>query len=242
MGWACPRCGTAHPTVDHIPLVLSDLPTWIRQEALSLLCRQDLDPDVVDRIASDVGGPLRRDLDLLKTYGGSPASPLTDWVRERSTGLPGPVLDLGCGLGYGPLQDGVGLDLNFSLLRHHPGPAVLADASDPPFEDATFGSVRLLNLLDSCRDPLSVLTRADALLRPGGTLVLTCPFAWQPAITPRERWMDPPLVLDGLTGRAPGSWFRYEVLEQGERDWTLQAGPRTLHVHRTWVLVARKGT
>ncbi|TBW34597.1 methyltransferase domain-containing protein [Siculibacillus lacustris] len=240
IGFVCPACGTGHPVIDGVALVLPDLSSWMREEHPAVLCRADLPPDLLARIVDDAGGVLARDRALLSAYGDGGDDAVRAWARPR---LPGPgaaILDLGCGVGWTDRPDIVGLDLNFALLRRHAGPAVLADALDPPFAAESFDAVLMLDLVDSCRLPLGALAQATALLRPGGTLLLTCAFAWRDDITPRADRLGEDDLDRVLAGGGPDSWLRYAVIDEDEFDWTLQSGPRQRCVYRVRAISARR--
>ena len=233
LGLRCPGCGADHPVIDEIPLVLRDLDAWLAEEAPTLLCRQDLPAPLLARLAWGAGGTLWRDQQRLAIYHHSPDGPLHAWLRQVLVGLTGALLELGCGTGHHGDRRVIGLDLHWGSLRQHPGPRVLADALDPPFPGASFDAVLAINLLDSCRDPSLLLQQADALLAPGGTLVLASPFHWQEAVTPRTRWMQPEQVDAFLHARG----YR---LERGEADWTLALDERTSTTHRCATWIARR--
>ena len=125
----------------------------------------------------------------------------------------------------------LGLDLSLPVARAFVGRGMVADASDPPFAPESFDAVLLLNLLDSCRNPRLVLAQADALLRPGGVLLITCPFAWCEA-TPRSRRFTAEQLDRCLRGSEElGLRLAYAVHEQAELPWRLRAGDRSVHEH-----------
>lgn len=238
-GLCCSGCGRVHPVVDGVPLVLRDLDAWLREEAVNLLARE-LPAPVMARVAAGAGGPLARDRHLLEVYAQSQQGPLQDWARAAVAGLEGDALDMGCGAAcYDPAGSGaaiIGMDVNISLLRRFRGRAVLGDVHDPPFLAESFDAVLLLNLLDSCREPFLALQQADALLRPGGRLLLSCAFAFQDGVTPPEHRFDERFLLQflSLRGYTPGPDSPREL------DWELRVGPRTRHLHRALALDARK--
>lgn len=226
--------------VDGIPLVLRDLSPWLRTEHPTLLCRTDLPAGLLDRIVDDAGGVLARDRALLRAYAGAGDDAVRAWVRPR---LPPPgaaILDLGCGTGWPDRPDVIGLDLNLALLRRHTGPALVADAADPPFDAGTFDTVLLLGLLDSCRAPHAVLAQATALLGPAGTLLLACAFAWRDEVTPAAHRLTEDDLDRTLAGAGPHPWVCHEVLEQDDLDWVLPVGPRERHVYRVRVWRTRR--
>ncbi len=131
---------------------------------------------------------------------------------------------------------------------------VLADVCEPPLPAEAFDIVLLLNVLDNARDPLLCLGQADALLKPGGRLVVTCPHAYQPHITPEERWLagSPRLagpvrapedvLVAALTGRHPYlAHLAYDIREERRGvPWTVVRDERCRIVYDTQVIVADK--
>jgi SAM-dependent methyltransferase/uncharacterized protein YbaR (Trm112 family) len=62
------------------------------------------------------------------------------------------------------------------------------DAARPPFADASFAAIVALNVLDSTHAPLELLRSCARLLKPGGALVLACPYDWAPSAAPLDAW------------------------------------------------------
>lgn len=85
------------------------------------------------------------------------------------------------------------------------------DLLDPPFAAEDFDLIIGLNVLDNVTDPLLLLGQFNALLKPGGHLLLATPFAWRADITPRAnrpaaavrhaRRTEQELLQEILTGR-----------------------------------------
>ena len=67
---------------------------------------------------------------------------------------------------------------------------LVADAHDPPFAADAFGSVVLVDLLDSVADPWIVLQQAEALLRPGGSLLIAAPWCDRADICAPSHWLS----------------------------------------------------
>lgn len=237
-------CGARYPVVDGVPIVLRDLPAWLEGEGAEALRRADLPEPCARLIAEGAGGALARNDALVATYEKSREGALQDLLRERGAALEGRVLELGAGLGGLGRDDHVALDLNLALLRRNPArQRVCGDAADPPFLGGTFDAVVAANLLDSCRDPAVVLAQADALLRPGGRLIVTCAFAFQDAITPRARRFTPEDLRAALNGERPflGYFLPHRVVEEAPRvAWPLVVSDRTRHVHEVQALVSVK--
>ena len=114
------------------------------------------------------------------------------FVLAALRALPGPparVLDVGCGEGHlhGAIRPLCGAldacDLSAADLWHaalaapgEPTPRYhVADAARLPWEDGTFDVVLGLELIEHVADARAVLSELARVLRPGGTLILTCP-------------------------------------------------------------------
>ena len=234
LGLRCPGCGRDHPVVDGVPLVLRDLDAWLSAEAPALLRRTDLDPLLEARLSRGAGGVAWRDLRRRAASRPHPDSALAGWLAEVLRGLEGEILELGCGGGTHGDPRPVGVDLHWDSLRRYPGRKVLADALDPPFRGEAFDAVLAVNLLDSCRDPFLLLQQADALLRPGGTLVLVCPFHWREEVTAPADWLHPVQVQGFLDHRGHQG-------TRGEVEWILAPDERTTVHHRCLTWVTRRG-
>ncbi len=104
---------------------------------------------------------------------------LVDWVGD----VDGPVLDLGCGVGFFgrswvargraaiPL---IGMDLQIKLLDEaNTGYAarVEGDVHHLPMRDGSFGAVVFANALHHVSDPVRALAEVRRILRPGGVVV-----------------------------------------------------------------------
>ena len=238
--WLLCDCGARYPVVDGIPLIFKDFRAFLSSEAPILLARQDLG-ELGVLFRHHAGGPLRRLQEQLQSYAASPEGELQQWLGQKLRSLPGQVLEAGCGLGLS--EGSVGLDYSFGLLQQSCcARKVCADLGSPPFAAASFDAVILANVLDSSRDPALVLAQADALLRPGGTLLLTCAFAFSEEVTPLESWFEEEALLAGLRGEQDffGYLLNYSLEEQGERSWPLQRRPRERVEFRTLCVVARK--
>ncbi len=238
--WLLCECGARYPVVDGIPLVFKDFRAFLASEAPVLLARQDLG-ELGPLFRHHAGGALRRLQEQLQSYHASAEGELQDWLKQTVAGLSGQVLEAGCGLGLS--AGSVGLDYSFGLLQQSCcARKVCADLASPPFAAGSFDAVVLANVLDSSREPALVLAQADALLRPGGTLILTCAFAFSEEVTPVEGWFEEDLLLAGLTGAQDffGYLLNYRIEVCGERSWPLQRRPRERVEFRTLCVAARK--
>lgn len=241
---AC-TCGAAFPIVDGVPIVRRDLAAWLASEGPDALRRHDLPPACERILVEGTGGAVARNDALLSVYATPSDGALQRWLRDKCAALEGSVLELGSGIGVTGRRDVVAIDHNLGLLRRHRAWArVCADAGDPPFLAESFDAVVLANLLDSCVDPGLVLAQADALLVPGGTMIVTCGFAFQESVTPRERWFDAEALELALLGERPlGGWpFSGHVIEEhvSDLEWPLALSSRLTHVHTVDAWVTRK--
>lgn len=125
---------------------------------------------------------------------------------------------------------------------------LVGDALDPPFPGESFDLVGALNLLDNVGVPLTLLGQADALLRPGGLLVLGTPYEWRAEIADPAEWLETDAVdaaallrgiLEGTAADRLG--FRYSVEgEIGGLPWTLPGHSRRRTIFLSHVMRARK--
>lgn len=232
-------CGAVYPVVDDVPIVLRDLEAWIASEGAEALRRLDLPPATEALLAR---GAVARNRALADAYTRSAGGPLSAWLRARR--LDGLVLEVGAGVGALGRDDVVALDLNLALLRRHPARVrVCGDAADPPFLGGCFDALVLANVLDSCADPALVLAQADALLRPGGTLVVTCAYAFRDDVTPPARRFRPEELLAALDGGAPfrGYALPHRIVDHADHiEWTLRTGERVSHVYEVQGIVSKK--
>ena len=60
------------------------------------------------------------------------------------------------------------------------------DITTLPFAPATFSCIVSMSLIDVVADPLAMLRSLDALLAPGGLLLLATPYHWNARTTPPE--------------------------------------------------------
>lgn len=127
---------------------------------------------------------------------------------------------------------------------------LVGDAHDPPFAGEQFACVIALNLLDAVARPLLVLQQCEALLAPGGLLLLTTPHQWQENVTPLDEqlpnlWPHLP-DREGLIRLATGQILPQvgaDLLLEREADglgWTLPLGNRRSVRYEVQALRLRK--
>jgi SAM-dependent methyltransferase len=92
-----------------------------------------------------------------------------------------PLLDLGCGnkpyKEYYPPGEVVGADVSQSSLGCVD---VIIQPNGPlPFADGSFESILCTQVLEHVEDPHLLIQETCRVLRPGGKMILTCPFIWE---------------------------------------------------------------
>jgi SAM-dependent methyltransferase len=125
---------------------------------------------------------------------------------------------------------------------------VQGDVLAPPLEAEAFPLVAAFSLLDTVSDPLFAFGQLDALLAPGGLLLLGTPYSWDPRVTsPREWWskMDTTGAANVralLAGRHPVlPYLRYEILKEADRlIWSVPGHDRLVFRFLLDVVLARK--
>lgn len=132
--------------------------------------------------------------------------------RDLAAELPrarGRVLDVGCGsqpyrVLMAPDVDYVGIDI--AEAEAHFGykmPDTIYYTGDTwPIEDRSVDYVLCTETLEHVLDPVQFLGEAARCLRPGGTLLLTVPFAARWHFIPHDYWRYTPSSLEYLLTRA----------------------------------------
>lgn len=119
---------------------------------------------------------------------------------------------------------------------------VVGDAHDPPVHEGIADVVLSMNVLDNVRDPRLVLERLQALVKPGGLLVVGSPFAWHDAITPYQN------QLGGVPGEPEGNTpdmlprllTDCDILTHEDVPWVLRDHARTEFHYLVHVVAARR--
>jgi SAM-dependent methyltransferase len=139
------KCLPEYPIIDGIPIIVDDLRTYVSQNIIPVLSRQDLSP-VVESLVRDCCGPgsaYEVQCQQVSTYAYDHYAELDPEESEDDAGRPssvvsllrsaldavgeprsGPVVDIGCAVGrtsFELAQDldelVLGVDLNFGMLR-----------------------------------------------------------------------------------------------------------------------------
>lgn len=101
-------------------------------------------------------------------------------LEEQLATLEGRIIDVGCGVQphrrfLGPkVTEHVGVDRVGAFAQ----PDLEGDALNLPVPDASFDAALSTQVLEHVPDPALALKEIARVLRPGGTLVLTCPGTW----------------------------------------------------------------
>ena len=123
--------------------------------------------------------------------------------------LPGPVLEVGarqvagqealCELrGLFPGKEYVGLD-----VRPGPGVDLVGDVEDLPQKDGSVGTVLALSAFEHVRHFLRGFEEVRRVLRPGGALLVACPFYFHLHAHPSDYWRFSPQALELLLADYP---------------------------------------
>jgi ubiquinone/menaquinone biosynthesis C-methylase UbiE len=117
-----------------------------------------------------------------------------------------PMLDLGCGnrpyKPHYPPGEVVGADVVQS--SHGCVEVILESNKSLPFEDNRFETILCTQVLEHVENPYLVLSETHRILRPGGRMILTCPFIWELHERPHdylrfsEYWLTKNLVDTGF--------------------------------------------
>jgi len=126
---------------------------------------------------------------------------------------------------------------------------LLADALDPPLRATDFDCVAALNLLDNVKVPLILIGQMDALLRPGGRLLIASPYEWRSDLTEPAEWLEnadydaATMVKAILTDNLfPQMQLNYRCIQEyAELPWFLRQHERAWRLYLVHVLSAQKG-
>jgi SAM-dependent methyltransferase len=109
--------------------------------------------------------------------------PLFKSIKKYAPQLTGKLMDFGCGSKpYENLftaDSYTGVDVQKSGHNHsHSKVDVFYDGKTLPFEDGYFESVFSSEVLEHLFEPEALLKEINRVMKPGGKLLLTAPFAW----------------------------------------------------------------
>ncbi len=115
---------------------------------------------------------------------------LTSSLREVAPRAHGRFLDVGCGdrrfepvfEPYVSSYTGIeheGVFSSTDASTREKKPDVLYDGKRLPFEDASFDSILCADVLEHTPEPANLVAEMARVLRPGGTIILTAPFAFR---------------------------------------------------------------
>lgn len=111
-------------------------------------------------------------------------------LREYLPRLTGEVLDVGCGRmpyrGLVPASRYVGVDIDSPTTRELGAADVFYDGRSLPFAERSFDGALCSQVLEHVFTPEEFLGEIHRVLRPGGSLVLTVPFAWDEHEQPHD--------------------------------------------------------
>lgn len=134
--------------------------------------------------------------------------------------------------------------------RHHAERIFLVqgDVLAPPLEAEAFPAVLALSILDTVSDPIFAIGQLDALLAPGGLLIVGTPYSWDPSVTsPREWWSTAASTGAGtmralLAGRHPVlPHLSYDILHEADPlTWSVPCHDRLIFRFSLDVVMARK--
>lgn len=103
-------------------------------------------------------------------------------IRSLAPNITGKTLDVGCGTKpyekYFGSSEYIGLEVESTIHREYTKADKFYDEKDFPFADSEFDSVVTNQVLEHVFTPDAFLSEINRVLKKGGTLLLTVPFAW----------------------------------------------------------------
>ena len=271
---SCPTCGAEYPVRGGIPCVpaltaeddehlvatyvLAHFPDGTSHRAADPLRENETTMDVLeDWVSRHKEGPVGNGWFL--EAGCGPGGLLRRLARHALYGAMGLDLRWSMLSAAADLASGRGVTIRFrvegdrkeAINVFSPKPAwadrvrfVHGDVMAPPFEAEAFPLVAACSLLDTVSDPLMCLGQLDALLAPGGLLLLCTPYRWDARVTPTERWWDDGarVVRQLLAGEHPElPHLGYDLIEHHPRlSWVLPGDDRLSHRYLLDSVLARK--
>lgn len=129
-------------------------------------------------------------------------------LRSVLPGISGRTLDVGCG--EQPYRGWLGEGAEYVGIDVEAGPgidAVVAPGGRWPLEDQSFDATLCTQVLEHDSRPEHTLAEIERVLKPGGTLVVTIPFAYNEHTMPHDYWRWSARGARSLLGS------RFEVVE-----------------------------
>lgn len=139
-------------------------------------------------------------------------------LEEQLATLEGKVIDVGCGVQpyrrfLGPkVTEHVGVDRLGAFAQ----PDLEGDALNLPVPDGSFDAALSTQVLEHVPDPTLALKELARVLRPGGTLILTCPGTWPHHEEPYDFYRYTRFGLEHLLA---GAGFRVVELKPQGGTW-----------------------
>src|SRR5262249_12485851 len=130
---------------------------------------------------------------------------LYEAIRRVAKNVAGRTIDVGCGTRpYERLfrcTEYVGLELDIPENRRAGKADAFYDGKIFPFDPASFDSAVCNQVLEHVFEPEAFLKEINRVLKPGGCLLLTVPFAWDEHEQPRDYARYSSFGIGALLGR-----------------------------------------
>ncbi|MFT7583489.1 MAG: SAM-dependent methyltransferase [Myxococcota bacterium] len=130
---------------------------------------------------------------------------------------------------------------------------VCADLLDPPLFPEVADIAIAMNVIDNVIEPVGLLGQLDAILKPGGLLIISSPFAWQDVYTKPENQLgggtvpgfqqlgSEAAITQLLKGELPFlTHLDYAILETDDIPWQLREHARATYTYDVHLIAARK--
>lgn len=133
---------------------------------------------------------------------------LLEAVTSNATQLQGKMMDFGCGSKpyqsvFGHLTEYIGVDYDGEGHSHaHESIDVFYDGKTIPFQDQTFDSVLCSEVFEHLFELEAILKEVNRVMKPGGKMLVTCPFAWNLHESPVDYARYTPFALEQIFAKA----------------------------------------